>query len=131
MKYFLSNLFKRLMYLYRKEGNQAFDMASYYLAGFGGGLVILIVFLPLSIYFDKPFASPEIDYLERKGRLLPFVLPLFILFVFLLKRKFKEYKNCKPDSFKDIWPELNLFHIWLIWLSSFLIIFYSIKGLME
>jgi hypothetical protein len=36
MKFYLSNLFKRLMYLYRKEGHQAFDMASYYLAGFGG-----------------------------------------------------------------------------------------------
>jgi hypothetical protein len=131
MTEFISNLFKRLMYLYRKEGDQAFDMASYYLAGFGGSLVILVIFLPISLYFHEPFANPEMDYLERKGRLLPFVLPVFILFVIIVKRKFKEFKVTRPESFKDIWPELNLFHIWLIWLLSFLFIFYSIKDLME
>jgi hypothetical protein len=125
MKQFTENLFKRLMYLYRKEGNQAFGMAAGYFAFFVGSIVILFIFFPLYLFMDIPYAIADMDYLERKGRLVPIALPLYFLLIYIVRKIFRKFKDCNPNDYKDIWSDTNFFHIWLIWIISFLIIFYT------
>lgn len=122
---FSENLFKRLMFLYRKDGNQAFKMASNYFAFFSGSLIILLIFFPMYLYLNLTYSFEGMDYIERKGRLLPIILPIYLFLIYIVRIVFKKFKDSDPLSYKDVWSDTNLFHIWSIWLICFLIIFYT------
>jgi len=129
MRNIINNFFKRMMYIYRKEGQStSFNRASAYITMLIFTFVLLIFATPYLLFFDNQQSND--DYIVRKGKYALIIIPLFFLLDYFVQKRFRVFQKSNIDDFQKVWTKLNLFSFWVLYFSftfGYVIIFRQIR----